>query len=269
MIITGYRIKSTDFGEIEAKIDAVRKEVKQLTENIYYKKLAEEIAFLCDSVALNILQRSENESIFNSAVGNVNQMIRTVSMTGAPVNYNTQVYAHVMSYKGYTYLKVICPNRQLIKAFKNLESYSLSESDCEDKNNEKNIIWQKLHGLYEKREPMSLNLTHEVLNPDHKKLVYPTVAERCAVHARHNVENRLLNQIAGGEQIAPYRLMPFLDTAIAALDKSDVKSELYKKTQELMQILPDLNGDDSFIFGPKNDNAEESDSDDTANDEIK
>lgn len=249
MIITGYRINTTTLKKIENKLDEVRNKLNKYTDELYHEKLGEEIAFLCDCIALNILNRNEGDSIFDSAVANVNQMIRTAGMTGVPTDYNMQVYAYIMNYDGYTYLKVICPNSRLINAFKSLESFSLSESECQDLSNPKTAIWQTLHGLYENREPISVNLTQEI-KADPKKLIYPSVYERSQVCARHNLENRLLNQIAGGDQIAPYRMMSFLDTVIQMLDKSDIKAELQKKTQELAYILPDLNNDDSFIFGP-------------------
>lgn len=249
MIITGYRINTTTLKKVETKLDEVRHKLNKYTDELYHEKLGEEIAFLCDCIALNILNRNDGESIFDSAVANVNQMIHTAGITGAPTNYNMQVYAYIMSYEDYTYLKVICPNSRLNRAFKSLESYSLSEAECQDIKNPKTVMWQTLHGLYENREPISVNLTQDV-KADPQKLIYPSVNERSQVCARHNLENRLLNQIAGGEQIAPYRMMSFLDTVIQMLDKSDIKLELQKKTQELMHILPDLSNDDSFIFGP-------------------
>lgn len=260
MIITGYRIKSTELIELESKLKQVKNILQKTSSEIYHKQLGEEIAFLCDNIALNILPREfQGKTIFERAVDNVNQMVHIAEITAAPAEYNLQVYVHLMCYDGYTYFKVICPNTKLLKAFKHLEPYSLSEVECQDKRNHKTVIWQKLHGMYENSEPLSLNLTQHII-PDREKISFPEKKDRCATLARHNEINHLLNLVSGGQQIQPFMLMRYMDTALEMLFQDDVKHSLSNREMELQKILPDLSGDISFIYGEedkKPDSAEE------------
>lgn len=266
MIITGYRIDGTDIRSAEEKLKKVKERLKKMAEKIYYEKLGKEIAFLCDNIALNILQKNSGEDIFSSAVGNLDILMKNAELTSAAVDYNFQVYSHIMIYDGYTYLKVICPNKKLLSAFKSLYNYSLSESECQDQHNQKNIVWQKLHAIYGNTEPLSINLSPHISIKSREdardKIKYPTLDERCLEHARYNLQSRILNQISGGEQIPPFRMMSYLDIAMKLILEPDAQREIREKAAVLSQTLPDLNKDDSVVFGPAADLKEKNDCDD-------
>ena len=248
MVITGYRIHSTDFSDIELEINRIRHKLRKVITKTYHKKLGEEIAFLCDNVALGILQRDPNESIYDSARRNLDHKLKVAALTGAENEYNLQVYAHVMTKGEYTYLQVICPNVNLLTAFKGLEFYSLNEEEAKDRHNAKTEIWVSLQKEYEKNSPMQIQLSDNEIEADPESIVYPDINDRCNVCARHNILNRYLNQIAGGEQIPPFRLMEYMDTAMSMLLSKSGQAELTRKTMELKTILVDLSKNTETVF---------------------
>ena len=186
MIIIGYKINGTDMQNVERKIEECRCLLIKEAEKIYYRKLGEEIAFLSDSIALNILQKNNNEIIFDCAVNNLDQMIHIGAMTAINAEYNFQVYAQIINYQGNTYLKAICPNSKLLKGFKPLQPYSLDETEVQDPRNRKNVIWQKLHALYKDKSPLTVNLTPQI-TADKEKVVYPSLELRCQLQARYHM----------------------------------------------------------------------------------
>lgn len=247
MVVIGYKITGTDIQQTEIKIEECRQQLIKEAKKLYHQKLGEEIAFLCDSIALNILKKNENEVIFDCAVNNLEQMIRTGALTGIAAEYNFQVFVQIMNHEGNTYLKVICPNQKLLKAFRSLQPYSLDETEVQNPQNSKNIVWQKLHAIYKDRPPLTVNLTPQI-KADKNRIIYPSLKERCIQQARYHMQNHILNQISGGREIPPFRMMGYLDEMIKILDTPEAKRDLEKKTQELTHILPDLENDDSFIF---------------------
>ena len=247
MIITGYRIHSTDLMDIEMEMNKVRASLKRITKRAYHTLLGEEVAFLADCVALNILKRNAGQSIYEAALDNLNGQVQKAEALSAPTKFNLSAYAQIMQMEGLTYVKVLAPNCRLHKAFSWLEPYSLTEAECRDEKNAKTITWKKLHDIYEKSEPISIRLTQTV-DPAPEKLTYPSKKDRCETLARHNVMNHFLNIIAGGNQIPPALHMRYMDYAFEMLDTEEGISEIKRKTAELATILLDLSADDSVVF---------------------
>lgn len=81
----------------------------------------------------------------------------------------------------------------------------------------------------------------------HDQIVYPTKKERCRTEARHQVCNRILNQVSFGKQIPPECLMKNIDQMMKILLQEESQKEIAVKEKELMNILPELEGAD-FIF---------------------
>lgn len=67
MVIQGYLIsENTDLLEIESQIQKVQKKILNIRQKEYQHLLGKEIAFCCDCIALNILQRPTQGSIHYS-----------------------------------------------------------------------------------------------------------------------------------------------------------------------------------------------------------
>ena len=247
MVITGYRIRSLDMKDIMMEMDKVKRRLKKQTEKIYHCLLGEEIAFICDNIALCAMQKDEQTSIFNNAVNNLEFKLNNAKQYNAESKYNFHVYAYVMPFEDYTYIKVACPNKELLQAFKQLENYSLSELECQDKKNSKTILWETLHGLYADSEPFVINLSQGI-EMDKEKIIYPEKKVRAQIHARHSLTNHLLNQISGGREIPPLLLMPYMDIALEMLSSKEMQVEYQKKVTHLMQIFLDLKTDSDFVF---------------------
>ena len=172
-------------------------------------------------------------------------------LINATTKYNLSVYVNILYHEEDIYLKVVCNNPRLTKAFhmKELKDCSLSESECKDQANPKTILWSNLHALQKEREPLSVNLTAA---PEYskEKIVFPTVKERAHIHARHQITNRLLNQLGGGEQIPPHLLMPYIDQALELITTDSALSyELGEKTVHLEQIFLNLDEQEHLLFG--------------------
>lgn len=259
MVITGFLAEGrTDLYDIDNILYKVKKKISQIAEKEYGKLLGEEVALLCDNISLNVLTRNDNNPIINVARANVDKRIRTAGATGSTSRYNMAIYVRVMYLDGNTYIEVNSPNTIFLKAFKigELEEFSLSEDECKDERNKKTIVWQKLHGVYEKMQPLSLNLS---AHPDFikEKVVFPSIPERAETLARHSVMNRLLNQISGGEQIPPYLLMPYMDIALTQLTSdSGIIRKVKEKALHLGQILLKLEDNEELVFGTAQEGAE-------------
>lgn len=77
MVIQGYLIsENTDLLEIESQIQKVQKKILNIRQKEYQHLLGKEIAFCCDCIALNILQRPTQGSIADCAVDNLNRRIQ-------------------------------------------------------------------------------------------------------------------------------------------------------------------------------------------------
>lgn len=250
MVITGYRIKSTDINDVMMELDIVKKKLKTLVNKTYHKLLGEEIAFLVDNISTNAIPRSETNTIYDDAVQNLEFKIGNAKKTAAPTEYNFFIHAHVMPMGEYTYIKAVCPNAAYLKAFDKMEEYSVDEIEVQDKNNKKTKIWNDLHKLYGESEPMIINLSQPV-EVKKEDITYPTKKDRAQTLARHTITSQLLNQISAGQQIPPILLMPYMDLAFSMFDLQEVKTEYQNKVTQLLQIFTDLNDDDSFIYKTK------------------
>lgn len=68
MVITGYRIKSQNIGDVTMELDVVKKRLKKMVNKNYHELLGEEIAFLVDNISTNAIQRNPDTTIYDDAV---------------------------------------------------------------------------------------------------------------------------------------------------------------------------------------------------------
>ena len=255
MIITGYRIKTTDFREVEDAISKARQKLSKIVNREYRRLLAEEIAFLVDQIAIGVIKRDDNVRISDAAENNVKTRMAQAEFKNMEYEYNLKCFGHILTDGEYTYFKVICPNKKLLDGFKDFEDFSLNEIECEDKKNGKTIKWTELHKIYSKNEPVAVDFTQNLIknidfkDKEDRKLNYPAKMERAEKEATHSILNRLLGQISNGEQIPPNRLMQYFDDAVSIFSKSvTLQNEYNDKVTKLLQIFIDLNNDDSIVF---------------------
>ena len=248
MVIQGYLIsENTDLLEIESQIQKVQKKILNIRQEEYQHLLGKEIAFCCDCIALNILQRPTQGSIADFAVDNLNRRIQVAQLSNLPSPYNLSIFLHVLQLDGKAYLRVDCNNPIFQKAFRSLEDVSVSAVECQDPKNAKNILWQKLCKRYEEMLPLSKNLTTE-LYPDWEHMTYPDVNSRCEDFARQNIANSYLTHLNAGQQmIPPHLLMPYVEESINYLQSEYGKNEYREKVQFLKKVFIDLNADDSIV----------------------
>lgn len=256
MVVHGYRMKQLTMNELQEQIDKLHKKYQLQVKKEYGRLLGEEIAFLCDQIALNVVPKPRI-SIFEQAKQNLNQQLQVAKMNGT--KQNLQVVMYVMPEDEYVYLNVKFHNPVFEKIFKHLEPYSLTEEEYADEDNTKRIQWERLNQKALKTPPMGISFFEipEVVKGD---IRYLEKGQRCMTEARHNVTNRLLNQMSGGQQIPPVLLMRFFDQAMDLLLLPETQWEIRQKQAELQAILPDLQQDDQFIYGeeePDNGNLEE------------
>ena len=238
MIITGYRIHSTDMTVVEKEIQNAKRRLDKISDQIYQELLGKEAGFLYDQMSLNVLKQPEGISFLEWTIRELDLKIKIAQKNGAATDYNFNVFVFCMSLDGYIYLRVTCPNKKLLKCFNKLEEYHLSAVECQDQRNKKNQVWQKLCGTYNNTSVFTLNLTSEPV-PDQDKIQIQAKKLRCESQARHDLMNRYLTQVTGGGNIPPYLLMPCMDTALEMLVSEEAKTELKEQKLKLQQILQD------------------------------
>ena len=246
-VITGFNMGNITYDELESEINHVKQKIEKIAADSYNRLLGEEIAFLCDAVTLNILHRDGKMSIFDVAVDNINSKINNARNTNDDNPYAFSIYAHILKIDQNFILKVISGNQRFLPAFKKYESLCIDEVEMNDPNNGKTLLWEKVDKVYKDKMVLSLNLTPEDLKPDIEKVVFPEFDERVKKMARHSVLNHYMNQIAGGNQIPPFLLMPYFDKALDMF-KSPAGVFMYERKQkELTQLLLELKRDSDFI----------------------
>ena len=255
MVISGYVLKNTtNLLDVDLVLNKVNGKLKKIVDKEYGILLGEEIAILCDNIAMNVLTRHDDKPIASVAMEVLDKRIQLAKRLCASTKHNFAVYVNVLPYEGDIYFKVTAPNEALLKAFhvKELKDVSISEAECKDEANTKKQLWETLHSLYKDTQPLSVNMT---LTPEYKRenVVFEPVSIRAAKHAEYAITSKLLNQLGGGEQIPAYLLMPYMDTALEMLTTSDsVKYELNEKEMQLGQILLNLEDEKELIFGDTN-----------------
>ena len=249
MVVTGYRINTTNMGEIYEKLAKVKDKLRTIANREYHRLLGKEIAFLVDQISTNALQRDENVRIIDAAIDNLNKRIGIAETRNVESEYNMSVFAHVLTDGEYTYLKVICLNDKLLASFKGLEDYSLTEIECQDKRNAKTIKWNELHKKFVEMEPCAIVLSQNIIKYDKELIKYPEKMERAETMARHTVLNRILAQISGGEQIPPMRIMEYMEEAVTIYSNSKTLQDEYnEKVTSLLQLMIQIDKHPEIVF---------------------
>lgn len=259
MVINGYRLHSDSISDVSAIIHDLQKKINKASEKKYHRLLGEEMCFIADSIALNIIPRNPEISVFEDACRSLDFHIRNSEASGIASSYNFSVHVYVSFFEGYSYIALSCTDNDVTEIFKNdsrLEDFSVSEDDIKsdegDKNKNENEngknrekkagrirfeIWQKVLAMYSHEEPFTVNLTPE-FSPKKEKIVYPEVRERAHKMAVFNTENSILKMLYAGQEIPPYRLMKSMDDVADCLAESE--TQIRDDAMKLLHILPDF-----------------------------
>lgn len=248
LVIAGYNLGKITYEVMETELDLIKKRVEKTARDAYNELLGEEIAFLCDAVTLNILNRDGKISIFDAAVSNVENRIEQARNTDNNNPYAFSIFAHVLKVDDDFIIKVIMGHERYLSVFKKYESLCLDEKEINDSNNGKTKFWERVDKIYKDKPVLSVNLTPERFSSDMEKVKFPDFETRVQKMARHSVLNHYMNQLAGGNQIPPFLLMPYFDKAESMLNSPAGIYEYERKCMELTQILLELKKDSEFIM---------------------
>lgn len=255
MVINGYRLHSDSISDVSAIIHDLQKKINKASEKKYHRLLGEEMCFIADSIALNIIPRNPEISVFEDACRSLDFHIRNSEASGIASSYNFSVHVYVSFFEGYSYIALSCTDNDVTKIFKNdsrLEDFSVSEADIKSDESDKNKkeknekkedgrirfeVWQKVLAMYSYEEPFTVNLTPE-FSPKKEKIVYPEVRERAHKMAVFNTENSILKMLYAGQEIPPYRLMKSMDDVADCLAESE--TQIRDDAMKLLHILPDF-----------------------------
>lgn len=247
LVIVGYNLGNVTYDAMEAELEFIKKRINKIAKDVYNKLLGEEIAFLCDSVTLNILNRDGKLSIFDAAITNVENRIEQAKNTDNDNPYAFSIYAHILKIDNDYVIKVVTGHERYLSAFKKFKSLCLDEIEINDPNNGKAKFWKRVDKLYKDKPVLSVNLTPERFYPDIEQVKFPEFDIRVKKMAKHSVLNHYMNQLAGGNQIPPFLLMPYFDKAEIMFRSPAGAYEYEKKCRELTQLLIEIKKDSEFI----------------------
>lgn len=246
--ITGYSMGKISYDEMEAEMNRIKEKVTRIGKDAYHRLLGEEIAFLCDAVTLNMLNRDGHLSIFDAAVRNIEVRITQAKSSENDNPYAFSIYSHILKVDDEFILKVVTGHERYLTAFRKYESLCLDDIEINNLDNAKTKLWDRVEKIYGKKAVLFINLTPDEFIPDMEQVVFPDFDERIKKMARHSVLNHYMNQLAGGNQIPPFLLMPYFDKALAMFSSPAGVYAYERKQKELTQILLELKKDSDFIM---------------------
>ncbi len=239
-IITGYRTKLNDIGDIELLLNEMQKRVEKIATKEFHKQLSNEIENVVDLIALNIKPQPELP-ILQIAKAMLIEKINFASQQNCPTKYNYNVSVHVLTLDGYVYFKYETENDlfRRVGLIKGIESYSYKENSKTDSEQK----WIELMKKYSiGTHPLGVKLiTEKIFDVNEKMLIFKKPSQRAARIARHRLTDRYLAMFSCQKEILPYQLMELMDEALDALasvSSSDRKIE--EDIQKLVPILPNI-----------------------------
>ena len=241
MKLIGYKISGQDVHELMRILGEMKEKTFLRLKARYKQLLVKEVEAIFDEVSLNMIPRPKEESIFEAAIKLLEQKIIGSSKTGTMTPYNFTNAVHVFYFEGDTYIKVQSGCWTFGPAFsriRGLQEFHV-KTDVELEL-EQGQIWQQIMAYSEDCPPLGMTLFDLFRIPEFhvriKDLKFHSVKERAAIRARHDVSNRLLGEISGGN-IPNYKLMPYLDDVLELLGKEEAQEEMREKEKKLRAIL--------------------------------
>ena len=246
IIIKGYKLDTTDIQVIEAILSEIREKAEAKAKKIYAKLLAQEIELFVDDIALNVLPRPTNNSIYNLCVNELNNKISWATGNGVPTIYNLSVQAAVFTYSNATYIKLNIANGELSKAIKMLSQGEIFNlTNCNDKDNKKaSEVWTEIMNIYSNgTNPLVKQLyPNKAISVEWSEIskYFHNPRDRIDLRVRYTLTSELLNMIGMRKEIPNYRLLPYLDEAMMMLDLPQIKEEASVRKQQAIEAIVNI-----------------------------
>ena len=246
MIIKGFKIETCDMQAVEEILKHIQEKVEKRAKAIYAELLANEIELFVDDISLNILERPENDSIYNCSINELNKKISWATGNNAPTKYNFGVQAAIFTYKSETYIKLNIKNEALMRQIKNIpDAEDFSVMDFENKeNNQRGVVWNEIGEIYcNSNNPMIKQLFPNGpidVNWDLISTKFKSREKRAETRARYQLTSDILNLIGMKSEIPNFRLLPYLDETAEMFNCDEVKAEFEKLKKKALSVLVNI-----------------------------
>lgn len=263
-IIKGFKLPSTDFNSIEAALSAIQTKAINRSKNLYACLLASEIENIVDDIALNVVKRPEDISIYKLACGELNNKIAWATANFAVTPYNFYVGAMVCVYKNETYIRINVPNEALLKEIRHIpdaEDFNVMSSDAENCNNAN--VWQEISKIYSGNNAPLARQLHPVgkIEVDWSRVEkhFHSLEERADVRVRHKLTNSLINLLSmrAPDKIPANRYLYVVDEALSMLMTDSAKYEAAQLKSNIMASIVNITSE--MVFRNPNDPIENKD----------
>lgn len=254
-IIHGYKIETTDMKKLDYILHDIQKFINDKARKYYIKLLSREIESTLDDLSLNVLNRNENQSVYDLASNSINEKIIYTSNQNVATLYNMNVSISVYMLNDETYIMINSLNSQIFKhltGIKGVTEYSVEHNKQEG--TKVADVWNTIKENYEDDRPLTLQvLPNNKLfqKVEFNELSFSKYEDRVSQRVRFNIFSKLLTTLNLNRDIQSYQLMPLFDEALHNWGCNEVlyleRLELEKKlgnilieniTEELIYKIP-------------------------------
>jgi len=246
IIFKGYKIPGTDICNLEAALNEIKEKAELKAKRIYAELLAKEIEIYVDDIALNILPRPQDASIYEKCVIELNNKIAWAISNSAPTVYNLSVHSSVFTYKNDMYIRLNIPNERLVSELNkipNLASFDFSDRGTASSEEIANV-WDEIREIY----PEATAYMHRQLCPNgpfdvkwkNISQYFHTPSERLDLRVRYTLTSELLNLIGMKKEIPNVRLLHYLDEAMLMLEQPLIKKEALARKNKASTVFVNI-----------------------------
>jgi len=254
-IIKGYKIIGKDMSAVESALTMIQNKVINRTKKFYAQLLAAEIENLVDDIALGILQRPNDISIYDYAKQEVDRKVAWACANNVATPYNFSVHAAVYTYEDNTYIRLSINNDALLREIRhvpNTEDFNAMDSDAES-NSKQLAVWNEISSIYSNGYRP---LTRQIfpigpINVEWERIekYFHTREERAEVRVRHRLTSSILNLLGNNQEIPNYKLMRYLDDALEIVGTENVKAEALTMQSSIMASIINISEKDIKKIG--------------------
>ena len=255
-IIAGYRVQSTDIGDIETVLAQMRNVVERISNASFKRLLEKQVERIVDEITLGNYVQPNDKTIFQIAFDETIRRARCAELHADPTEYNLAISAQVLygteikkggKTEPCVFIKVNGRGNeeQYIKAFnkiKGLYKYDLYDIDEGDSENDiRSKTWQDISSRYSNDMPLGCQLfSYDNLRVSPGNLKFRSVKERAAEIAQETILNHALNMYSCGETIQPHKLMEFMFQALNLAAGKELVELKEMKNSQLLALLREI-----------------------------
>lgn len=226
-IIKGYKVKSTDLQQVEDVLAEIQKKAIMRSKHFYAELLADEIEALVDDIALGVINRPADISIYDCAKKELDRRIAWASGNNTVTPYNFAIQAAIFTCRGESYIKLNMNNEAFAKEIKTIQN--AEECSVTDDNSPNAEIWTEISQIYSENNPPMVKQLFPCgpieVEWERIEKYFHSRDERAELRVRHKITNLLLNLFGSGQEIPNYKLLRYLDEAFMLLGTDTVKAE--------------------------------------------